>query len=159
MKRQTYRFSPITTAAELTEAVGYVANATQELSQTVLGEAYPISFLTIFSHYESECECLVELLGELGERSEANNGVKCVPRETIDGVPESVQALRIRQPDPYRTQVGCCDLVVDEYAAFKKRYLGSTQYVRCIERPEYEMLEVFHPDFDVFAYVVSTNLP
>ncbi len=67
--------------------------------------------------------------------------------------------LRIRKPDPYRMQVGCNDFKVPDYHDFKRKYLDKNQSnLRLIERPEYEMVEFYDPDYDVLAYVVSKEL-
>ena len=65
--------------------------------------------------------------------------------------------IRIRKPDPYRSQIGCADLEVEDYAKFKAEQLSRhTDNLRLIERPQYEMLEFFDFDLnDVLAYVVS----
>ena len=71
----------------------------------------------------------------------------------------TIRYVRIRKPDPYRMQVGCCDLEMDDYFQFKKTYLEpNEEQLRVIERPRYEMIEFHDPDFDIFAYVVSKKI-
>jgi hypothetical protein len=53
-------------------------------------------------------------------------------------------------------QVGCNDFDIVNYEIFKKENLSKYQNnLRLIERPDYEMIKFFHPDYDVLAYIVS----
>jgi hypothetical protein len=147
---QLYRFSPILTSRQFDEAIAYVAGSVRELSGTVIGERFPLESLTVFAHYDDEYERLVDLLRAKGEQVGENNG----PFVKLAAPIADVALIRVRKPDPYRMQVGCADLRVPDYEEFKRRYIGAPG-VRLIERPEYEMLEVHHPDYDVLAYIVS----
>ena len=154
-----YRFSPITSKAGLLEAVMYTANKSTELSKKITNNQYPIASLTIFSHYPNEFEELKKFILELGNLHTENNGPFVKLSEPIQLSNVKLDLLRIRKPDPYRMQVGCNDFSVPDYPEFKERYLKSTSSnLRLIERPEYEMIELFDPDFDVLAYVLSKQL-
>jgi hypothetical protein len=146
-----YRFSPIANTEELYAAIGYVAKEVLGLAEKVTGDAYAISYLTIFAHYPDEYENLIKLLGDLGKTSDANNGMKVELNRPI----AEISLLRIRKPDPYRMQVGCADLDVGDYETFRSKYLDNSKGLRLINRPKYEMIEFFDPDFDVLAYAVS----
>jgi hypothetical protein len=151
-----YRFSPIQNKEKLLEAVTYVAMQTSSLCQKVIDQVFPIFSLTIFAHYPDEYEMLTKLLHEMGEPFNENNGPRVLLREPIKVGEHTITHLRIRHPDPYRMQVGCNDFNVPDYTDFKEKYLIShPDHLRLIERKEYEMIEFFHPDFDVLAYVVS----
>jgi hypothetical protein len=151
-----YHFSPIQSKEKLLEAVSYVATQTSLLSQKVLGHVFPMSSLTIFSHYLDEYEKLEKFLQELGDPFNKNNGPRVLLHKPITVEEHMITHLRIRHPDPYRMQVGCNDFDVPIYTDFKNTYLAShPDHLRLIERKEYEMIEYFHPDFDVLAYVVS----
>ena len=148
-----YRFSPIENKEQLFKAVAYVASEVLRLIETTTSNAYPISYLTIFTHYREEYEKLISILPDLGKVSDANNGLQV----ELDKPVNKINRLRIRKPDPYRMQVGCADLNVGDYNTFKEKYLSSSTNLRLIERLEYEMIEFFNPDFDVLAYSVSTG--
>lgn len=151
-----YRFSPITNKAQLAEAVAYIAEQVSELCRKAIGQQLPITYLTVFTHYEDEYQTLVNLLAELGETSTANNGLHTKLTKPIVAKGQMITNLRVRKPDPYRMQVGCCDLGVDDFEAFKQANLGQhTQNLRLIERSEYDMIEFFDPDYDVLAYAVG----
>lgn len=149
-----YRFSPIKSEKELLVAIEYVFDAAGALSQEAIGRRLPVSYLTVFAHYNDEYDALVEVLSGLGKLAEANNGVKVELHDPI----KDVSSLRVRKPDPYRMQVGCCDFAVEDYDAFKQEFLPQSKSLRLITRPDYEMIEFFHPDFDVLGYVVSADI-
>jgi len=150
-----YRFSPIATEAELKEAISYLIEQEVRLATKTVGDFLPITYLTIFAHYDDEYDRLVKIMQSWGEVSKANNGVKAKLCSAIQEQGQDVKELRIRKPDPYRMQVGCCDFGVNDYYAFKEDHLAKNPHLRLIKRPDYEMLEFFDPDFDVLAYVVS----
>ncbi len=151
-----YRFSPIKTKEDLLEAINYVASETTELCRRVTDKEYPISGLTIFSHYPDEFEELKKIVLSLGELDSENNG-PCVKLHKPIKLPNGeLFLLRVRQPDPYRLHVGCNDFEVPDYGEFKKQYLeAKPSNLRLIERPDFEMIEFFDPDYDVLAYVLS----
>lgn len=153
-----YRFSPIATRQSLLETVNYVVSETTKMCQKITSKEYPISSLTIFSHYIAEFETLQELLLEMGELKAENNGPYVKLRSPIKLQLNELIFLRIRKPDPYRMQVGCSDFEVPDYEQFKSEFLDGKNGLRLIQRPEYEMIEFFDPDFDVLAYVLSKPL-
>lgn len=153
---QSFQFSPIENKEKLIEAVKYTANKTSELSKKIIGEALPIKSLTIFSHFTSEYEKLVEILFEIGTLINENNGPRVALHEPIIVNDDKIIHLRIRKPDEERPQVGCNDFEVENYNYFKNKYLSQhPENLRCIVRKEYEMIEFFDPNYDVLAYVVS----
>ncbi|RJQ28550.1 hypothetical protein C4571_03340 [Candidatus Parcubacteria bacterium] len=150
-----YRFSPIESKEKLIEAVRYVVEKTSTLSEKIVGKSFPITHLTIFAHSQDEYENLVEIQDKLGKFYNENNGPRVTLHEPITIGKDHITHLRIRKPDPERSQVGCSDFETD-YESFKRQYLSShPNNLRLIERPAYEMIEFFDPAFDVLAYVVS----
>jgi len=151
-----YRFSPITGKEQLLEAVSCIAKNTTQLCQKIIGEELPINPLTVFSHYHEEFENLKKILFELGSQVSEANGPYVKLGDPIQLPNNLLDQLRVRQPDPYRMQVGCSDFVVPNYVEFKNKYLNKcATNLRLISRPEYEMIEFFDPDFDVLAYILS----
>ena len=140
---------------KLLEIVRYVATETTKLAEKITGLALPIKSLTIFSHSLEEYEVLVKILDEMGKAYNFNNGPRVeLGRPIIVGT-NQITHLRIRQPDPERSQVGCNDFETS-YENFKKEYLHKCpNNLRLIVRSEYEMIEFFDPAFNVLAYVVS----
>lgn len=142
---------------DIIKIVEVIAQKVESLVQHTIGHELPITYVTIFSHYPHEYNRFVEWASELGTKSEANNGVKFTLKEPIQTVGGTVTSIRVRQPDPYRSQIGCADVQVENYTSFKAKELSKyPDNLRLIERPEYEMVEFFDFDAnDVLAYVVS----
>lgn len=153
---QLYRFSPIKDEKQLREAVIYVANKTSELARKIIGKPLSISSLTIFAHYPDEFEKLSGVAKTIGNFFNEHNGPRIALHKPIKVGEDIIAHLRIRKPDPYRMQVGCDDFDIPDYETFKnENLLKYPNNLRLIKREDYEMVEFFHPDFDVLAYVVS----
>lgn len=152
----SFFFSPINSKPGLLDAVRYTAFKTSELCKKVIGKPLPVHSLTIFSHTDAEFEPLKELLSTMGAPYNENNGPRVILHEPIIVADNTITHLRIRKPDSERPQVGCNDFDVENYEAFKTEYLSKfPEHLFLIKRPEYEMIEFHHPDYDVLAYVVS----
>ena len=65
--------------------------------------------------------------------------------------------VKIRKPDPKRTERGDADFTVTDYLIFKKKYLSKPGF-RIIKRPEMEMIELTDPSFNVLAYFSNPPL-
>lgn len=142
---------------ELIETVQYVATEATALAHQILGKTFPISSLTVFAHSQEEYLLLVAILAEMGEPFNEQNGPRVALHEPLVVGRNTITHLRIRQPDSERPQVGCCDFDTD-YAVFDEEYLKKfPQSLTHIMRPGYEMIEFHDPEFDVLAYVVSTE--
>lgn len=151
-----YRFSPIASEEQLLEAAVYVAEKASELSEAAIGKALPIKSVTVFSHYPQEFERLKQMLDSLGVFNDDSNGPRMMLHKPFQAAGNTLSLLRVRKPDPYRMQAGCADFDVPSYPEFKEAYAPKNlPNIRLVERPDYEMYEFFHPDYDVLAYVVS----
>lgn len=153
-----YKFSPIHNEPELLDAITYIAQEATKLAYEITGDTYKISSLTVFSHYPNEFEELKQLLLKLGEIKTENNGPYITLHKPLHLPHNELHFLRVRKPDPYRMQVGCCDFDIRDYKKFKDELVDKRDGLRAIERPEYEMIEFYNPDYDVLAYVVSKSL-
>jgi hypothetical protein len=154
-----YRFSPIDSKENLIRAVRYVASETSAMAEKIIGKNLPISSLTIFSHYPEEFEFLSKLALALGILYNENNGPRVTLSEPIIVNANTITHLRIRKPDKERPQVGCNDFDVPDYSTFKEQYLPLyPDNLKLIKRPEYEMIEFSHPDYDALSYVVSIKM-
>ena len=170
-----YRFSPIENTETLAETVEYVAKHATQLyfRSTGLMKDDLVTSLTIFAHYPEEFEALKSMASTVGSLYNENNGPRYKLHQPIEvnlGILEingedksfrtAIQLLRIRQPDPYRMQVGCADLDVDfQYKGSKDAAssLDKDRSPRLITRKDFYMLEFFDPNIDVLAYVLSGN--
>ncbi len=153
---QLYRYSPIENKEKLLEAILYVSRASTELYQKITGESAPISSLTIFAHNFDEFEKLKEIQSTMGEYVGEVLGPRVVLHERIVAGKNTITHLRIRKPDPYHSHVGSNDYDIENYVAFKEKFLASkSNNLRLQNRGEYELIEFWDPDFDVLGYVLS----
>lgn len=154
-----YRFSPIEDEETLKDAIRYVILSSSALCRRAIHTQLPITSLTIFAHYPEEFAYLRTILDKIGEPFNENNGPRITLHKPLAIEQNVITKLRVRQPDPYRMQVGCNDFDVPNYDEFKAKYLTSVNpHLRLIERPDYEMVEFFDPDSDVLAYVLNQEL-
>ncbi len=151
-----YRFSRIEDQERLIAAVRYVAESTTDMLKEITGESLPIGPLTVFSHYPDEFENLKSILVSMGQVTHQNNGPFVRLDQPIKVGDQKIVNLRVRMPDPYRMQVGCNDFIVNDYVKYKGGVLHTfSQNVRLFDRPDFEMIEFYHPDYDVLAYVLG----
>lgn len=167
--RKPYLFSPISETSVILDAVGYVAKEATKMLFRSQGYTLPIKYVTLFAHYDSEYDELIKLSTELGTQSVTNNGVKTLltnPIEVLamkldvngqrEDVTHLVESIRIRKPDPYRMQVGCCDFEYNsDYEWLAGTETIANSRVRRILRKDLDMVEFHDPDFDVLGYVVK----
>jgi hypothetical protein len=62
-----------------------------------------------------------------------------------------INYLGVRIVDPYRLHVGCGDYEISNFEEFKEKHMESSPFIRSLRE---DMLELWHPDFDVLGYVV-----
>ncbi len=151
-----YRFSPITNATECNEALYYTHTQLKALVLLITGRTYKIDTLKLFAHYLDEHVFIKDWVNSIGKvESESESSYYVRPNEPMQFNEDLIELLGVRVADPYRSQVGCGDYAVEDYDAFKAEFIGLSPFVREVSHPEYEMLELFHPDFDVLGYVVK----
>jgi hypothetical protein len=61
-----------------------------------------------------------------------------------------IKYLGVRIVDPYRLHVGCGDYEIENFEEFKKQNTGTSQFIRNFNN---DIIELWHPDFDVLGYV------
>ncbi len=173
-KQTNYRFSPIENKEALLEAVNYVTRQATKMIFSIEGWTCPIKYVTIFAHYDDEYHKLLEIVSELGDRKELDNGVVVTLKEPliapgmtldvngkIEEITHRIERIRIRMPDPYRMQVGCADYDFENdlkgYEFLVSAEADLVQGIKLIERPDKEMVEFSDPDYDVLGYVVEPS--
>jgi len=154
-----YRFSPIRQESELVEALQYIHKTCAQLCADAVGQTLPTSGnLCFFCHYPAEYEGLQKVQQGLT----LGGGKYQILKKPLvfDGM--NYTHLCIRQPDPYRSQVGCVDYLMPQpdYDALKAELLGGKEIVgvRVFPRDDLDMLELYHPDVDVLGYITTSRL-
>lgn len=145
-----YRFSPIKTEEDLYKAFEYIVTELKKLSEQVLDRQMAINTLKVFAHYHDEYRYLFELISKKGEDAPFNSETShySIVKENIAG--ENIEYLGVRVVDPYRLHVGCGDFEVDNFKDFENK-VNLSGFIRKVDK---EMIEIWHPDFDVLGYVV-----
>ena len=164
-----YRYSPITTKETLLDAIKHIHNEAYNLCWNTFQRHLPNSGnVGVFCHYEAEYEYLTGLRKEMTEASENYNQKyfrlhnPIIETATPETPETKYEFLYIRQPDPYRHHVGDIDFFLpeNEYLALKSELEAGKKLngARVFPSPHLDMIELFHPDSDVLAYVSTTKM-
>lgn len=156
--RNPYRFSPITSRELFEEVVAYIVEQAHAVCQEVVGKRLPLTAVCICAHYPGEERTLKKLLEEYGPvDEEASHGITMYVRPTKELVKgERIRLLGVRGVDPYRMNVGYADFTVPNYQQFVEQYSGTKKGIaRPVPGREHLLFELWHPDYDVFAYIVN----
>jgi hypothetical protein len=129
-----------------------IVNQAQQLNIAYTTEHNaPVNYACVFSQSEYEYEELIHTASQFGsivQETKTGPVFQIPPIQTVAG---TLKLLKIRHPDPKRTERGDADFTVSDYPSFKKKYLGTTGF-GIIERPEMEMMELIDPSYNVLAY-------
>lgn len=149
-----YRFSPIESEDSFRKALNYLTIELERLSQELLNKSLPINTLKVFAHYPEEYDYLHKLVSEMGPKASISSGTSLYVEvnEQIHG--HNIKYLGVRIVDPYRLQVGCGDFEIVDIEEFKREYTNRSPFIRPFRE---NMVELWHPDFDVLGYVVSSE--
>jgi len=115
-----------------------------------------IDYLSIFARDDKEFKDLavvVKTLGTVGDEAMNKTGITVILRQPISTVAGELKVLKIRKPDATRPQRGAPDFRVNNYSAFKEKYLQSSGNFTLMIRKDYEMIEL--KGVDVLVYFPS----
>lgn len=146
-----YRFSPIKDEKTFNAALEYITCELEKLSQKLFDEKLSITILNVFAHYPEEYKYLHTLVSQKGPKAQFSSESSLYVEHSQKIVDYTIEYLGVRIVDPYRMQVGCGDYEVDNFDEFKKKWLGKSDFIRQFSD---DMIEIWHPDFDILGYVV-----
>ncbi len=164
-----YRFSPIKTEGDLYQAIHHLHHESYQLCFSSFGRFLPNSGNAgIFCHYPDEYSFLTDIRLRLTQPGDHPNQ-KYFTLHTPINIPATAEIptavythLYIRAPDPYRHHVGDIDFYLpsNEYTVLKKDLLNGKiiQNARIFPRADLDMIELYHPDIDVLAYVSTHQM-
>ena len=168
---QLYRFSPIQNKEQLLQAIHHIHYACYKLCETVRwGYMQSNGNMGVFCHYDDEYDRLIELRQEMTDGTSDNPHQKYFPLHqpivipAKDDIPETTYThLYIRKPDPYRHHVGDIDFSLpDDYYQVVKKGIATdpSPWIRFFPATNIDMVELYHPDSDVLAYIstIETGL-
>lgn len=103
----------------------------------------------IFSQSEDEYNKLLEEAKKIGNiYKETTNGPIFLLNEAMA---DTVKILKIRKPDPTKTERGDADFTVIDYNKFKEEYQNKENF-KLIPRDTFEMIELTEPKAAVRVY-------
>lgn len=111
----------------------------------------PVNYACIFAQNNKEYDELVAAARQIGKPIKDTPTGSLFHIRPIATIAGTLRLLKIRLPDPTRPERGDADFTVENYAAFKKKYLGQPGF-SLIPREGFEMIELVDPAFDVRAY-------
>lgn len=165
-----YRFSPIKNEKQLMKAIEYTHAACYRLCNMALSAYLPVAGnVGIFCHYDDEYAKLTKLRKELTDSS-VNFGNKYFKLNVPIVIPAkgripaaTYEYLYIRQPDPYRAQVGDVDYVMhpEKYTELKGLLEKGTQIqaARLYSGSSgLDMIELTDPDIDALGYLTTSTM-
>jgi hypothetical protein len=146
------------TSQELTAIVNYIVDEGDKINKKYLDEVVgPVDYVAIFCKDENEKNELTNLITNLGEAvDETPTGINYKLNSPIETNQGPVILIKIRNTDPQKPHRGALDFRVKDYASFKNKYLGR-EHFNLIERPDFEMIEIWDPEADVLVYY--PNIP
>lgn len=117
----------------------------------------PVNYACVFSQSEQEYKTLLAVAGQLGRVAQEAAMGPVFYTEPMNTVAGSLRLVKIRKPDPKRTERGDADFTVTDYPTFKKIYLQKPGF-KLIEREDFEMIELADPAFNALAYFSNPPL-
>lgn len=164
-----YRFSPIRDQKQLESAIRHIHFECFKLCCKALGRYLPVAGnIGVFCHYDDEYQYLTSLRQQLTDSSDnfRQKYFKLHAPIVIPAkgeIPETTYTyLYIRQPDPYRAQVGDVDFVLDvhEYDTLKQSLLAGKMLkgARAYKSSELDMIELHDPDVDALGYISTQTM-
>lgn len=111
----------------------------------------PVNYACIFSQNSKDYASYLELaqkMGKIVKETKSGPLFQITPLITTAG---NLQLLKIRLPDPTRTELGDADFTLSNYEDFKKQNITKNGYT-LIKRKHMEMIELMEDSADVRVY-------
>lgn len=144
---------------KINEILEYIIPKTLELNRVhIPDESVRVNYSAIFCQSETEYEELNREAARLGDVAEDTPTGPLYkfhkPLQTVSG---PLWLLKVRKPDPSRSERGDADFTLKDYNSFKVKYLKDTEHFKLIDRGKFEMIELKDSKFDVRCYF--SNIP
>ncbi len=137
--------------AQFVNLIKTIAKKSNDLKNEYLDNNARVNYACVFAQNELEYAEFDALANNLGERvldTKTGFVYKIKPLKTVAG---DLRVLKIRKPDPTRTELGDADFTIEDFTAFKQKYLKLPQF-SLIVRPNMEMVELREVGRDILAY-------
>lgn len=116
-----------------------------------------VNYACIFPHTDDEYSMYYKIAAEIGKvvKETATGDLFLV--DSIPTVSGDLKLVKVRKPDPTRTERGDADFTVENYDVFKEENIGKEGF-KLIERPSMEMIELMEDGADVRVYFSNPPL-
>ena len=144
---------------DITDRINKTVSEVHRLVKVCLPKStVKITYLTIFSQSEEDYLELNKMLSELGNKQEANHGVKFKLKNPFQIESETINLLRVRKPDVHRKEFGCADIKVVGSSYSELRELALKIGWDIIQRKTFEMIELSTFDINAYAYIMKYHI-
>lgn len=144
----------------LEHIIQYIVKRGLETIKTNTGEAVAtIDYVSVFSKNDNEftvLDAVVKSLGKEIDKETARTGHTYLLHTPIKTPAGLLKLVKIRFPDPTRTQRGAPDFKVQNYQAFKNAHIRKSGNFTLMLKENYEMIEI--KGADVLVYIPSQTL-
>jgi hypothetical protein len=117
----------------------------------------PVNYACVFCQSEQEYESLVLIASQLGSVAQETSMGPVFHVEPVKTIAGNLRLIKIRKPDPKRTERGDADFTLADYPAFKNTYITQPGF-KLIERPNMEMIELADSAYNALAYFSNPPL-
>jgi len=116
----------------------------------------PVNYVALFCQNEEEYKEFLGLAGELGSfyKDTQTGPIFLINLDTEQG---KLKLLKVRKKDETRKERGDADFTINNYNAFKEKYLPKPGF-SLIKRENFEMIELIDPCFNVRTYFSNPTL-
>lgn len=139
---------------DLEKIVNYIVNqGIKAISENTDEKDLPVDYMGIFASDEKEFQeinDILKTLGQPGDKTASGSGATYLLDEPFNTPAGPLKVLKIRRPDPTRPQRGAPDFKINDYTAFKEKYLLDRGNFTLMIKKSYEMLEL--KGVDVLVY-------
>ena len=116
-----------------------------------------VNYACIFPHTDDEYNMYYEVAAEMGSVAKETATGNLFLVDPIPTVAGDLRLVKVRKPDPTRTERGDADFTIKDYDRFKAEMLGKDG-IKVIERPTMEMIELMENGADVRVYFSNPPL-
>ena len=122
-------------------------------------DSAPVNYACIFAQSQAEYDTFTKSAANIGkvmDDTPTGRLFRIAPLYTVSG---RLQLLKVRTPDPTRSERGDADFTVSDYPTFKRRYLAKPGFKLIRKNDNFEMIELMDSySFNVRAYFSNPPL-
>jgi len=143
--------------SELKKLIKDIVKQANELKKKHVDEDAVVNYACIFSQTKKEYEEFIEAIKKFSKLLKETEMGPVFYMPAIETVAGPLRIVKVRIPDPTRTERGDADFTVSDFEKFEKKYTTKDGFKK-IERPNFVMIELMDNDFDVRAYFSNPSM-